>query len=74
LRECFFLNQLKQSHAVEYITDGDFKVEGKFHFELGGKQKTAKQLKAATDAFVVSDSLEIGSGKKVPLWMFGFLY
>lgn len=74
LRECFFLNQLKQSHAVEYITDGDFKVEGKFHFELGGKQKTAKQLKAATDAFVVSDSLEIGSGQKVPLWIFGFLY
>ncbi len=74
LRECFFLNQVKQLHSVEYITDGDFKVEGKFHFELGGKQKTAKQLKAAPDAWVVSDELEIGTGKRIPLWLFGFLY
>jgi len=74
LRECFFLNQLAQAHQVEYITDGDFKVNGKWRFETGGKSKTAKQLKTPQDAYIVSDQLEIGSGKRIPLWIFGFLY
>ncbi len=74
VRECFFLNQLQYNHTVEYIQDGDFSADGKFHFELGGKQKTGKQLKGANDSWIVSDSIEIGSGSRIPLWMFGFLY
>lgn len=74
VRECFFLNQLQQKHTIEYIKDGDFKADGTFHFELGGKQKNAKQLKGASDAWIVSDNIEIGHGMRIPLWMFGFLY
>jgi predicted AAA+ superfamily ATPase len=74
VRECFFLNQLQYNHSVEYINDGDFCADGKFTFELGGKQKSAKQLKGASDAWIVSDSIEIGTGIRIPLWMFGFLY
>lgn len=26
------------------------------------------------DSFVVSDGIDIGHGKKIPLWLFGLLY
>jgi hypothetical protein len=60
------LNQVAQAHQVEYISDGDFKLDGKWRFETGSKSKTVKQLKTPQDAYVVSDQLEIGSGKRIP--------
>lgn len=74
IRECFFLNQLSFENRVEYISDGDFKVNHKYNFELGGLSKTSKQLKQQTNSYVVTDSLEIGNGNRIPLWLFGFLY
>ena len=75
VRETFFLNQLKASgHTVVYPAQGDFKVDGKFLFEVGGKGKTFKQIKDIPDSFVVNDDVEIGFGNKIPLWLFGFLY
>jgi uncharacterized protein len=48
---------------------------------VGGKGKTFKQtsvplegIKDIKDSFIVSDDIEIGSGNRVPLWLFGFLY
>jgi len=26
------------------------------------------------DSYIISDDIEIGSGNKTPLWLFGFLY
>lgn len=74
LRECFFLNQLSYENSVEYISDGDFRINHKYNFELGGLSKTSKQLKQETNSFVVIDSLEIGNSNRIPLWLFGFLY
>jgi predicted AAA+ superfamily ATPase len=74
MRETFFLNQVAYHSLVEYADDGDFKVEGKYLFELGGKNKSSKQLKDAPNAYVVSDDIEFGFGNKIPLWLFGFLY
>ena len=74
IRECFFLNQLSFENRVEYISDRDFKVNHKYNFELGGLSKTSKQLKQQTNSYVVTDSLEIGNGNRIPLWLFGFLY
>ncbi len=42
--------------------------------EIGGKKKTATQIKGVNNAYVVSDDIERGAGQKVPLWLFGFLY
>lgn len=33
-----------------------------------------KQIKGIEDSFVVSDGIDIGYGKKIPLWLFGMLY
>lgn len=74
VRECFFLNQLIYKHQVEYISAGDFEVDGMHRFELGGKGKSPAQLQTLKNAYVVADNLEIGSGNKIPLWLFGFLY
>jgi len=43
-------------------------------FEIGGKNKTTKQIKGLDNSFVVRDDIEIGHNRIIPLWLFGFLY
>jgi predicted AAA+ superfamily ATPase len=75
LREAFFLNQLRGAgHDVKYPPQGDFKVDGRWLFEVGGPGKGFDQIKDLPDSFVVADDMEIGFGNKIPLWLFGFLY
>lgn len=75
VRETFFLSQLIGSGAtVTYPKEGDFLVNGKFLFEIGGKNKSQKQIKSYNNAYVVADDLEHGFGNKIPMWLFGFLY
>jgi len=75
VRETFFLNQLRAAgHQVLYPAKGDFRVDGKWLFEVGGKGKGFDQIKDLPNSFVVNDGVEIGFGNKIPLWLFGFLY
>jgi len=71
LREQFFANQVQN---IKYSKIGDFLVDAKYIFEVGGKDKSFKQIKDVTNSFVVADDIEIGFGAKIPLWLFGFLY
>ena len=75
LRETFFVNQMRASgHEVSYPPAGDFKVDGKWLFEVGGRGKGFSQIKDIPASYVVNDDVEIGFGNKIPLWLFGFLY
>ncbi len=74
LRETFFLNQINVKHKVAYPKSGDFLVDGKYTFEIGGSNKSRKQIAGIEDAYVVSDDIEYRIGNKIPLWLFGFLY
>jgi predicted AAA+ superfamily ATPase len=74
IRESFFHNQLAYRNEVNYPVTGDFIVGQRWTFEVGGKNKTGRQIRAARDAFVVADGIEYGSGRQLPLWLFGFLY
>jgi predicted AAA+ superfamily ATPase len=74
LRECFFFNQLDYHHKVEYPEKGDFIVDKKYTFEIGGKSKSQHQVYTLENAYVAADDIEYGVGNKIPLWMFGFLY
>jgi len=74
MRETFFLNQLSYNHTVEYPNSGDFWVDKKFLFEIGGKSKSGKQIKDTNNAYIAADNIEYGFDKKIPLWLFGFLY
>lgn len=74
-RETFFLNQMKSAgYTVNYPATGDFIVEGKYLFEVGGKDKTFSQIKDIPDSFLATDDVEIGRKNRIPLWMFGLLY
>ncbi|WP_207532663.1 ATP-binding protein [Desertivirga arenae] len=74
-RETFFLSQLRNSGAqVTYPDLGDFKVNDQYLFEVGGKNKTSKQVKNIPNSFLALDDIEYGYGNTIPLWMFGFLY
>ncbi len=74
LRETFFLNQAGQGHGVTLPKSGDFLVDGRYLFEVGGKNKTRKQIAGLPNAFVVKDDIETGAPGVLPLWLFGFLY
>ena len=74
-RECFTVNQLGVAHTVEYAKEqGDFKVDGRYTFEIGGKGKTFRQIAGIKDSYVFSDDLEMPRGNKIPLCLLGFLY
>ena len=74
VRETFFLNQLNNSHKVTYPEKGDFLVDETYLFEVGGKNKSGKQIKNTANSFLAVDDLEISIDNKIPLWLFGFLY
>lgn len=73
-RETFFFNQLSVNHDVSIPKYGDFLVDGKYLFEVGGKSKTFEQIHDIPDSFLAVDDTETGSGNRIPLWMFGLLY
>ncbi|NOX87055.1 MAG: ATP-binding protein [Chlorobi bacterium] len=74
LRETFFFNQIKTNHTVELPKSGDFLVDNKYLFEVGGKTKGQKQIAGIENSWLVKDDMETGSGNVMPLWVFGFLY
>ena len=74
LRETFFINQLSQQHEVRYPVAGDFLVDRKYLFEVGGKGKTFDQIKDIEHSYLAVDNTEIGHKNRIPLWMFGLLY
>jgi len=42
--------------------------------EVGGPSKKTKQIAGFEHAFIAVDDVEFSEGKKIPLWLFGFLY
>lgn len=73
VRETFFMKQLSLSHGVSLPAKGDFKIDQKYLFEVGGRKKSFDQIKDEKDSYLAIDSIEIGNGNKIPLWLFGFL-
>lgn len=73
-RESTFASLLSVNHSVENAKDGDFTVDGRYLFEVGGKGKGFAQIRNLPDSFVAADDIELGFGNKIPLWLFGFIY
>ena len=74
LRETFFINQLSAVAEINYPRKGDFLINQKYLFEVGGKNKTFDQIKDIRDSYLAVDDVETGIGERIPLWMFGLLY
>ena len=73
-RETFFYSQLRVANEVKYPKKGDFLVNDKYLFEVGGSGKTFDQIADVPDSFLATDDTEVGHGNRIPLWMFGLLY
>ena len=74
VRETFFVSMVHENYALHYASKGDFLVAERYTVEIGGKNKSFKQIKDIEDSFIVADDIEVGFGNKIPLWLFGFLY
>ena len=73
-RESFFSGMMSHNHSVQYAKQGNLQVDGKYLFEVGGKNKGFSQIADLPDSYVVADNIETGFDHKIPLWLFGFIY
>jgi predicted AAA+ superfamily ATPase len=74
IRETFFIQHLNGLHQLSLPENGDFLVDDTYTFEVGGKNKSQKQITGINNAFLVKDDLEIGVMNHIPLWLFGLIY
>lgn len=74
LRETFLLGQLLNAGFDVFEPHrGDFLIDG-ITIEVGGRNKSAKQVRDEASYLIAADDIEIGFGAKIPLWLFGFMY
>jgi hypothetical protein len=69
VRESFFVSCFDK---VYYSDIGDFVVNETI-FEIGGKNKTLKEIKDIANGFLVIDTDYTTEEKKIPLWLFGLM-
>jgi predicted AAA+ superfamily ATPase len=69
VRETFFASVFE---TIYYSDIGDFRVD-KYIFEIGGKNKSFKQIKDVENSFVVVDADYTMEENKIPLWLFGLM-
>lgn len=73
LRETTFFSWMRVGYFVTSSSISDFEIDGRT-FEVGGKNKTQRQIKQAEEGYVVKDDIEYVYQNTIPLWMFGFVY
>ena len=73
-RETFFYSHLRVANEVKFPKQGDFLINDKYLFEVGGKKKNFDQIADVANSFLAVDDTEVGYGNRIPLWMFGMVY
>lgn len=73
IRETFFINQVRVGYPIVSSDVTDFCVSD-LSFEVGGKNKTGRQIQSVDNGFIVKDDIENGFMNIIPLWHFGMLY
>ena len=74
VRETFFNNQVGLKNELSCPRKGDFLVNGRDLFEVGGAGKGFEQVADVPNSHLAVDDTEVGRGECIPLWLFGFLY
>lgn len=75
VRETFVQHQLISAGLQVRIPEkGDFLIENKYLFEVGGRSKGKHQITGKENAYVLKDDIDIGFGNVIPMWLIGFLY
>lgn len=74
VRESFVASMLSAVGKVYAAKEGDFLLDRKYLFEVGGKGKGFSQIADKPNSYVIADDIESGFGNKIPMWLLGFLY
>jgi len=75
IRETFAAAMIANAgYRLVYPPKGDFLVDDRYLFEVGGQKKNFDQIADLPNSFVLRDNEEYGVGNKIPLWLVGFLY
>ncbi len=69
VRETFFASCFEN---IYYSDIGDFRVDD-YIFEIGGKNKSFKQIQDLKNSFLVVDTDYTMERNKIPLWLFGLM-
>lgn len=73
VRETVFLSLLAPAQTITSSSVADFRIGG-LTFEVGGRNKTQKQIRDIGNAYLVKDDIEYGHRNTIPLWAFGLTY
>jgi predicted AAA+ superfamily ATPase len=73
IRETFFMNQMRLKNQVYSSKNADFEIN-ELTFEIGGKNKSQRQIEQDGKSFIVKDDIEFGYLNVIPLWAFGMNY
>jgi predicted AAA+ superfamily ATPase len=72
VRKTFFYNIVHTRHKINSSDcNADFLVDRQYNFKI---EKKISDQKIDPSIYYVEHKLEIGTGKQIPLWLFGFLY
>ncbi len=74
VRESYVASMLSAVGKLYAAKEGDFLLDRTYLFEVGGKGKGFSQIADKPNSYVIADDIESGFGKKIPMWLFGFLY
>lgn len=73
LRETFFYNQMRVLYPLKASRLSDFRI-GDNTFEIGGKNKSQRQIRDVDNGYVVKDDIEFTYANIIPLYLFGLTY
>ena len=74
VRELFALTCMEDTNLKPaYSRTGDLTCQD-YLFEIGGKNKSTKQIRECKKSHLLLDDILIGTEKRIPLYLLGFLY
>jgi len=74
MRELFVISQLENAGYLAFYSKLVDICCDDYSFEIGGKNKDAKQIVGIKNAYLVRDDVIHGDLRSIPLYLFGFLY
>ena len=72
-RETFAVNALKNKHKITTPKSGDLIIDMMYTAEIGGPNKSFKQLKDVANPLLIIDTYGYTGERTIPLWMLGLL-